>query len=570
MRKVASHFLLFLFFSFFAVPAVSQKSGIQAVKVGVERLPDLNTARSGHLQYVVDGEMLVVGGHTSGFVPTLTAEYFAGGQWHQIPTCYAHDYALGLQLRSGKVLIAGGCDQSLGIGQTFGVERYLPSEHRFEGFGCLTRKRTLAGGVELDDGQVYISGNWYDNDDLERFDGANNFEPVKGVSQSRTSPYMLQTAAGEGMILSALDTHSQLVDAAQADRLTGSPFQIELLRTWKPVPLQPIQLEQAFIGDREKGYYAYLLAVADTLQTGSCPEQEGLPRCKMAIALIEGEDISLLPTVHPIPQQTRIGGVIRWASGIVADTSRGKAYLSGYDKDKRLYLFCVDYKERPAPVTLFFTDPLPQCGFASPMLMPDGQLVIAGGNVQENFTGDNYALFSTVFRILVDEHPARSQALPYLWRTLGLLLAAFLLVGIVLLRRLRRSRSAAKGAAAPLDSDAAATAEKDSELMEDICRLMDEEQLFLNPNLKIQDLAKGLNTNTRYISEAVNTYRRCSFNVFVNRYRIAYAQRLMNENPEMKIATHYMEVGFSSERSFFRTFRQMTGMTPNEWMARKK
>ena len=47
------------------------------VKIEVERLADLNTPRTGHATLCVGGEMVVAGGHTTGFVPTATAEYYA-------------------------------------------------------------------------------------------------------------------------------------------------------------------------------------------------------------------------------------------------------------------------------------------------------------------------------------------------------------------------------------------------------------------------------------------------------------------------------------------------------------
>ena len=54
-------------------------------KVQVERLPDLNIPRSGGHMLVINDIPYVFGGHTSGFVPTPTAEYFEDGEWHVLP-----------------------------------------------------------------------------------------------------------------------------------------------------------------------------------------------------------------------------------------------------------------------------------------------------------------------------------------------------------------------------------------------------------------------------------------------------------------------------------------------------
>ena len=52
------------------------------VRLQVERLPDLNVPRAGHQLFYVNGELTVAGGHTDGFVPTPTAEYYKDGKWH--------------------------------------------------------------------------------------------------------------------------------------------------------------------------------------------------------------------------------------------------------------------------------------------------------------------------------------------------------------------------------------------------------------------------------------------------------------------------------------------------------
>ena len=132
-----------------------QQAVCPVVKIQPEQLPSLNTPRSGHNTLCVNGEITVFGGHTSGFVPTPTAEYFKDG----------------LILKSGKVLLSGGFERGLGIGQSHEVEMYDPKTHTFDGFGCLDTKRASHTQVELDDGKVVITGNWYHEDAIEMYDG---------------------------------------------------------------------------------------------------------------------------------------------------------------------------------------------------------------------------------------------------------------------------------------------------------------------------------------------------------------------------------------------------------------
>ena len=129
-------------------------------RIDAERLPDMTMPRSGHSIFVVNDEVTVVGGHTSGFKLTPTAEYLKDNEWHQLPTVYSHDGGMSIVMKSGKVLLAGGFKDNLGISQSFEVELYDPKSHSCKGFGCLNQKRASAAAVELDHGQVLIAGNW--------------------------------------------------------------------------------------------------------------------------------------------------------------------------------------------------------------------------------------------------------------------------------------------------------------------------------------------------------------------------------------------------------------------------
>ena len=124
-----------------AVP--TEQAGCPIVRVEAERLPDLNIPRSGHSAFIANGEVTLVGGHTSGFVLTPTAEYFKDGKWHQLQTVYAHDGGFSVVLKSGKVLLAGGFKDNLGISQSHEVEMYDPATHQIGRASC--RERVSVG-----------------------------------------------------------------------------------------------------------------------------------------------------------------------------------------------------------------------------------------------------------------------------------------------------------------------------------------------------------------------------------------------------------------------------------------
>ena len=74
-------------------------------KIMPERLPDLTMPRSGHNIFYVNGELTLTGGHTTNFVTTPTAEYFADGEWHLMPMAYSHDNGFAVVMLSGEVLL---------------------------------------------------------------------------------------------------------------------------------------------------------------------------------------------------------------------------------------------------------------------------------------------------------------------------------------------------------------------------------------------------------------------------------------------------------------------------------
>jgi YesN/AraC family two-component response regulator len=95
---------------------------------------------------------------------------------------------------------------------------------------------------------------------------------------------------------------------------------------------------------------------------------------------------------------------------------------------------------------------------------------------------------------------------------------------------------------------------------------MEREKPYRNPDFKLVDLQKVLHMNRTYLSQFIHTEYDCSFYLFVNRYRIEEAKRLMAENPGMKMVDIAASCGFSSPSVFTRTFTAIAGQSPKEWV----
>lgn len=520
----------------------SEGAMFRQVKIVAERLASPHVPRSGHSTFYINGELTVIGGHTSGFIPTPTAEYYKDGEWHLMQMVYAHDGGLTVPLKSGKVLIAGGFEKHLGIGQTFVVEKYDPGDHSFTGFGCLDKKRVSASGIELDSSQVYIAGNWYHDDAIERFDGVETFSFFKNVTEERTLPHLLRIAPNDILILGGSGIHGEPLHSGIVDRLHGDTLHVPLLETWRPLQFDfGHHCDNSFIGNAEKGIFAYLIPV----QNG-----DG----QVAIAHVEGTSFSLLPTACPIPTKSQWGD-IRYYTPVVVDRQAKRGYMMGIDKDCRQYILAIDYNKRidkGVPLTLYYTDPLPDvCSL--PVLTPDGDLVMVGGvNFQTN---NNYSPSGSayLFHVGTTSVAADHQQSWWLW----VLLAVLAIMAVVLFVVMRKRRQQ-KVMPPPINPNEI--------LIQRICLLMENQRLFLNSELKVSDVAAALNTNQRNISGCVKSMRDCSFAQFVNNYRIDYAKQLLRTRPDIKLTEVYLKSGFANETSFFRTFKAITGQTPKEWM----
>lgn len=101
-----------------------------------------------------------------------------------------------------------------------------------------------------------------------------------------------------------------------------------------------------------------------------------------------------------------------------------------------------------------------------------------------------------------------------------------------------------------------------SELSRRITVLFKERQLFLNPHLKVSDVARAVGTNRTYVSNYFNHEERTTFYDYVNSLRVDYSCRLL-ETTEESIKSIAESSGFNSASSYIRVFTKQKGMTPN-------
>ncbi|MCO7222859.1 AraC family transcriptional regulator [Pleionea sp. CnH1-48] len=105
-------------------------------------------------------------------------------------------------------------------------------------------------------------------------------------------------------------------------------------------------------------------------------------------------------------------------------------------------------------------------------------------------------------------------------------------------------------------------------LAEQIEKLIVRESLFLQPNLKMADVARKLDVPEYRISNAVrHNLDARNFNQYINELRVKHAQVLLSDSDKQKwsVLVIGLESGFSSAGSFTRAFKSNTGLTPNQY-----
>ena len=520
----------------------------RAQEMAWERLPDLTVPRAGHALLQLDGELTVIGGHTTGFIPTPTAEYFKDGKWNTLSSLYTHDNGFCLRLKDGTILLGGGLQEAFGIGQSFSAERYLPASHSFEPVSILDRRRAASSALEMEDGSILVSGNWYAEDALEMYSAKDGFATVKETAENRGYPWILPTAPDNAIIFGAVDSWGR-PGKGWVDRLHGEAFQEPLLLTARPMSSDGDMVQPLC----KIGEYDYLmLAVNDSL------EANGILR-------VQGEAFSLLELETEIPLRGAGGPIFYW-NPLLCDGEY--AWALGTDAENRAYALQIGYKPAleggKATLKLHYTEPLedlPQYGAFT--LLTDGRIVLAGG-----IKDSNYKPFASVYifdpRQETPVADTGSRA-----RSAGM--AAGILTGLALVSLgwwlVRRRKKARTERPEPDQAELPEPqSQRERELFERVSAMM-EKGLYRRKGLTIAELATTLGTNTKYISSCINTGAGCSFLDYVNGYRVRFAQKKLLETPQMRLSDIADAAGFASESAFYRNFKAVTGQTPAEWLA---
>ena len=355
-------------------PKSKQSSSTESPEWKWERIADMNTARMGHQIFPSGDGFVVVGGHTTDFQLTKTAEIYQNGKWTNISISNPHDGGFSVILGDGRVMVGGGFSSAKGVGQSKKTDIYDPKTQSFTAGPDMTVARAYAKAI-LMNGKVYVNGNWYaDNKVMDCYDGS-SFSSV-GNMRNFTLPYIFASKSGTIWTWSLMDPWGETVDwGTSSSGSQGLLFNKYLVSTDETksslftnmvtnVPLslsEDVRMSNSYSAKDDRYYFL-------TKNSNSY---------KLYYSLIDESSIGWynfdVPTVYPL-----VGS-------------------NGPSNNQTLFLVCYNFAdENVVHRTIAKID-----GFEHDLMsgawtiLNDGRLVCTGGGINSNFDAQKYAYIFT-------------------------------------------------------------------------------------------------------------------------------------------------------------------------------
>ncbi len=101
-----------------------------------------------------------------------------------------------------------------------------------------------------------------------------------------------------------------------------------------------------------------------------------------------------------------------------------------------------------------------------------------------------------------------------------------------------------------------------------LIQALEKEELFLDANLTVNQVARMLGIPSAKISQTLNEYCNSNFNELINTYRITASKEMIAKKGSYTLEAIAMDSGFNSKSTFYTAFKKHTGMTPKQFRDR--
>lgn len=109
---------------------------------------------------------------------------------------------------------------------------------------------------------------------------------------------------------------------------------------------------------------------------------------------------------------------------------------------------------------------------------------------------------------------------------------------------------------------------RQAEIHQKLIRAMNEQKLFLNPELTLTQLAEALAVHPHHLSQVINSQEAKTFYDFINTWRVNQFKKIAAEpaNQKYTLLALAFECGFNSKTAFYRNFKNLTGQSPTQYL----
>jgi PAS domain S-box-containing protein len=109
---------------------------------------------------------------------------------------------------------------------------------------------------------------------------------------------------------------------------------------------------------------------------------------------------------------------------------------------------------------------------------------------------------------------------------------------------------------------------KELEIYFSLRETLEREELYLKPDITISEVSKILKTNTKYLSQVINNIAQRNFLQFINEYRIEHYKRILSREKleHLTLFGLALQSGFKNKSTFYKVFKEVTGITPREYL----
>ena len=340
----------------------------------VFNLPDMSIERIAPNLIVSGDNYYVVGGHTTGFDITGVVDRYADGAWSIVDNNVCHDAGSVVTLKDGRKLLIGGLGYGYGTGQSSTVHVFDPAQGTFTQIGSLNTPRALTHSATLEGGEVLVVGNWYASASSAEF-----YDPDKETFYTVSIPHstgnclVFPTKDGGAAVLSCMDNWGNINWSGNYAKFSVAENSFsekvaEGLEGFRPLPVEDnYNLEQTVTHDARNLFVAF--------------DGDNMPAVFAFDQQTEKFEYQFPLSLEPV--NSELGERVSYRSTLVVNKEKhlvhaflcvnGNASLYelrtyNYDNGELICSYKVDKIWWGTAVSL----------------LPDGNLLIAGGSPNEN------------------------------------------------------------------------------------------------------------------------------------------------------------------------------------------